>query len=144
MTTLSGGPTAPAISWNDALSVGIGEFDSHHKRIIALINKLQSSVQRDDDGSVTREVLAEVSNYTLYHFSAEEDLMEKYNYPGYAEHREKHLELTARTLQLMDDAYRQKKDVGQEVLEFLVHWLKDHIMVTDKQYTTFFREKGLS
>jgi hemerythrin len=130
--------------WQDSLSVGVTEFDTHHKRLISLINKLRSSLARGDDGGVTREVLTEVSNYTMYHFRAEEDLMEKFGYPGFSRHRHEHLELISKTLQLMGEAYNNKADIGKEVLEFLVGWLKNHILITDKQYSAFFAKKGIS
>jgi len=137
-------PSASVITWQDEMSVGVSEFDTHHKRIIALINKLQSSVARDDDGSITRDVLTEVSNYTLYHFFAEEDLMDKYGYPGAEAHKKEHLELTSKTLQLMNDAFRNRINIGGAVLDFLIRWLKQHIMITDKQYSAFFTGKGVS
>jgi hemerythrin len=135
---------APGIVWQKELSVGVAEFDNHHKRIIDLINKLQASVVHDREGRITREVLVEVLNYTIYHFSAEEDLMDKYGFPGYAAHREEHLALTSKTLQLTNDAFLNKTNIGDEVLAFLISWLKNHIMITDKQYAVFFMEKGLS
>jgi len=130
--------------WQATMSVGIGEFDSHHKRIIELINKLGASLVQGDSASVTREVLAEVSNYTLYHFFAEEDLMVKHGYPDYDAHRKEHLELTAQTLQLMNNVYGEQAAIGREVYEFLVNWLNNHIMITDKKYSAFFSARGLS
>jgi hemerythrin len=144
MNNIEHEPTAALITWQQEMSVGVAEFDIHHKRIISLINKLQSSVARDADGNITREVLTELANYTIYHFFAEEELMDKYGYPGYTSHRKEHLELTAKTLQLMEDAFRSKVSIGDEVLRFLVSWLKNHIMITDKKYTAYFTEKGLS
>jgi hemerythrin len=126
------------------LSVGVAELDTHHKRLFGLFNKLRSSLARGDQGSVTREVLAEVSNYTMYHFIAEEGLMEKFGYPGYTRHKEEHLKLISQTLQYIGEAYSDKADIGKEVHAFLVSWLKNHILITDKQYSAFFAEKGLS
>jgi hemerythrin-like metal-binding protein len=130
--------------WQDSLSVGVAEFDTHHKRLISLINKLRSTLARGEDGCVTREDLTEVSNNTMYHFRAEEDLMEKFGYPGYFRHQHEHLELISKTLQLTGEAYSNKAEIGKEVLEFLIGWLKNHILITDKQYSAFFAEKGLS
>jgi len=143
MTSIDNEPNASAITWQEDMSVGVSEFDTHHKRIIALINKLQSSVAQDD-GSITRDVLTEVSNYTLYHFFAEEELMDQYGYPGAEAHKKEHIELTSKTLQLMDDAFRNRTNIGDAVLDFLVSWLKQHIMITDKQYSAFFKGKGVS
>jgi len=50
------------------MSVGIEEFDAHHKRIIDLINRLEASLKTGDAREVTREALAELSNFSLYHF----------------------------------------------------------------------------
>ena len=132
------------IEWNDSMSVGVAEFDDHHKRIMALINKLEASVQKGDDPGITNEVLAEVSNYTVYHFFAEEEVMEKYAYPGYEQHRQEHIALTSRAFQLMSDAQTGGAVLGQDVLTFLVGWLKNHILGTDKKYEPFFRDLGLS
>ena len=134
----------PLFEWGPELSVRVKEFDGHHQRIIDLINKLHTALNRGDVLGVTREVLTELSNYTIYHFMAEEELMEKHRYPGYARHREEHLALTAKTLYYVNEAYGNNRDLGREVLDFLVAWLKNHILITDKQYTAFFAERGIS
>ena len=131
-------------TWQPTMSVGVEEFVSHHKRIVELINKLSDSLTRADTSAAVREVLAEVSNYTLYHFFAEEDLMAKHGYPEYDAHRKEHLELTAKTFHLMSTAYGGHGAIGQEVYDFLVHWLTNHILITDKKYSAFFQERGIS
>jgi len=129
--------------WQANMSVGVMEFDAHHRRIIELINKLSASLEKDDNPAVVREVLAEVANYTLYHFFEEEDLMTKHGYPEYPAHRKEHLDLTAKTFQLMNNAYGDHVVIGAEVYDFLVSWLKNHILITDKKYTAFFQARGL-
>ncbi len=126
------------------MSVGVDEFDAHHKRIIELINKLNVSLTEGGGSAVTREVLTELVNYTVYHFFAEEAFMEKYSYPEYAQHRTEHLNLTAKTLDLMEDLNKTNVNLGQEVLDFLVNWLKNHIMITDKKFDPFVHQKGIS
>ncbi|MBI5847310.1 MAG: hemerythrin family protein [Nitrospirae bacterium] len=131
------------IEWQTDMTVGIEEFDTHHKRIIALINKLHASLKAGEGREVTGEVLTELVNYTVYHFFAEEAFMEKYNYPEYAQHRTEHLNLTSKTLDLLEDLNKNNKNVGPEVLEFLVNWLKNHIMVTDKKFQPFVQRQGI-
>ncbi|MBI5634804.1 MAG: hemerythrin family protein [Nitrospirae bacterium] len=133
----------PLIEWKDDMSVGIDEFDSHHKRLIQLINKLNDSIMSGDSYTVSSEVLAEVANYTLYHFFAEEEAMRKYSYPEYDSHRKEHIDLTEKTLGLLQESYNSKESIGPEVLAFLKEWLRHHILETDKQYSPFLNARGL-
>ena len=56
------------IEWSDEISVGIDEFDNHHKRIIHLINSLDETLETDAAKKTTHDALAELSNYCIYHF----------------------------------------------------------------------------
>ncbi len=58
------------------MSVEIEEFDPHHKPIIDLINRLDAFLKTGDARKVTREALAELSNYSLYHFLRRKKLWE--------------------------------------------------------------------
>jgi len=133
----------PLIEWKDEMSVNIGEFDSHHKKLIALTNKLHDAVIEKKGAAVIGDVLAEVSNYTVYHFFAEEEMMDKYGYPESDRHREEHLKLTEETLQLLDDFRNNKDGTEQEVLYFLKDWISHHVLGTDKKYSPFLNSKGV-
>jgi len=68
------------IQWDNDMSVGIGEFSAHHKRIIDPINRLDASLKTGDARKVSREALAELSNYSFYHCLSEEEAVEKCHY----------------------------------------------------------------
>jgi hemerythrin len=131
------------IEWTKESSVGVEEFDSHHRHLMGLINRLQDSVLTGDDMATTAEVLAELSNYTLYHFFAEEDAMIKHGYLGYEEQKQEHILLIEKTLTFMEDLQRGEAGLSREVLDFLNGWWRHHVMEIDKQYTPFFHEKGV-
>jgi hemerythrin-like metal-binding protein len=133
----------PLIEWNAEMSVGVEEFDSHHQKLFSLANRLYDAVAENRDKEVIAEVVCEVSNYTIYHFFAEEELMEEYGYPGYSDHRNEHIELTRQTLELMEDLKNNKPGIGTEVLEFLREWTNHHIFGTDQKYKEFFISKGV-
>jgi len=128
------------IEWTENLSVGIEEFDSHHKCLLKLINKLNDSIINRTDNAVIGGILTELTNYTLYHFFAEENAMKKYEYPDYEIHRNAHLVLTEKTLDFLQDEHHEKR--GRELLAFLKDWLAHHILEVDKTYTSFFKGKG--
>lgn len=132
----------PLIEWTDDMSVGIGEFDSHHKRLIQLLNKMHETHAVGDDQSVIGDVLTELLNYTLYHFFAEEEALLQSGYPDYEQHRHEHLVLTEKTLDFIQLVHSNKTVIGQEVIDFLKDWLKHHILGTDKKYTSALQAKG--
>jgi hemerythrin len=53
---------------------GIEEFNAQHKRIIDLINQLDAALKDGDDRKVTQDALAELSNYSFYHFLPKQKL----------------------------------------------------------------------
>lgn len=130
------------IEWNENMSVGIDEFDGHHRRIVDLINRLEDSLGTEKARKVTEDALAELSNYCLYHFFAEENAMERCNFPECMEHTFEHLTFTEKIFQLMEDVQVKRKDVSMDLLGFLWNWLKHHILVTDKRYTEAIRSAG--
>ncbi len=133
----------PLFKWSNDLSVGIEEFDSHHKRLIQLINELNDAMTAGNDATVTGEVLTELTNYTMYHFFAEEDALQKYGYPDYQQHRKEHLALTEKTLGFVQEWHRGETGLSREVLAFLKEWLRHHILETDKNYVPFLHAKGV-
>ena len=129
--------------WTIDLSVGIEEFDSHHKRLVHLINTLHESLIKGQETEATGEVLTELSNYTIYHFFAEEDAMELHKFPGRIEHRDEHILMTDKTITFLRDYDAGKPGLAKGLLEFLVEWLKHHILETDKEYGPFLNERGV-
>ena len=131
------------IEWTDDLSVGVEEFNSHHKRLIEMINKLHDSIVTKTDSSVIEEILSELSNYTMYHFFTEEDAMKKHGYPDFDDHKAIHFNLTDKTLRFMQDLNSGKSGLSEELLAFLKEWLRDHILHIDMNYKSFFNSKGI-
>jgi hemerythrin len=133
----------PLFEWTEGLSLGVEEFDRHHRHLVHLINRLYESESGGEQRDVLGEVLAELSNYTLYHFFAEEDVMQRQEFPGRHKHRSEHLRLTGRTLDFLRDYECGKVDFAAELLDFLAGWLKHHILETDKEYGPFLNERGV-
>jgi len=131
------------IEWTDDLSVGVEEFNSHHKRLIEMINKLHDSIVTKTDSSVIEEILSGLSNYTMYHFFTEEDAMKKHGYPDFDDHKAIHFNLTDKTLRFMQDLNSGKSGLSEELLAFLKEWLRDHILHIDMNYKSFFNSKGI-
>ena len=64
------------VNWSDEMSVGVATMDSQHQRFFQLINQLYAAMKSGKGSGVLGTILAELAQYTEYHFSAEERLLE--------------------------------------------------------------------
>lgn len=134
---------ADSVRWTRDIAVDVSAFDAHHKRLFALIDKLYKALQAGAGGTVLIEVFDELIDYTGYHFSTEEAVLEHFRYPQCARHQSAHAELVARVRQLRSDIDKGKTFVAADVMEFLRDWVTGHIRQCDKLYTTFLANKDV-
>ena len=131
------------VYWRDEYSVGIQSIDLQHKKLINLINMLQTTVDYSTGEDFERECLAAVVDYTKTHFVYEEGLMGKYGYPDFEAHKAQHQKMIDKINDLLA-AYEEHPESTMKVaLDFLKQWLIRHINGTDKQYSDFLLSKGV-
>ncbi|EQC46164.1 hemerythrin-like metal-binding domain protein [Bacteriovorax sp. Seq25_V] len=118
--------------WDDKFLIGIDKVDEEHQELIEKINYLVLSLN-DDDRSETMERFESLKNFTVFHFSEEEEFMRSINYPDYAAHKKIHENMLAKfgeyEGQLKSNTLDKKKFVA-----FLKNWLVSHILGVDTQY----------
>lgn len=131
------------IHWDEKLSVGIRQFDDHHKELIRIINEIFESTQRKEEYHFLKNLIFELVSYTKYHFSAEERIMMKNNYQHLNDHMIEHKKLTNQVVKFLEDYSLHKKNLADDVLEFLKKWLIDHILSTDKKMGEYLVRRGL-
>ncbi|MBF0503513.1 MAG: hemerythrin family protein [Candidatus Omnitrophica bacterium] len=131
------------IIWKDDYSVGLVEIDDQHKKLISIINELISTVMDYGDERVMGDVLKQLADYTVYHFDTEEKYMEMFNFPGYENHRRKHKDFKIKILGFVQKHNKGEAVMDMELLEFIWNWLKAHIAVMDKEYTSCFNKHGI-
>ncbi len=130
------------ISWQKIFDTGIPQVDEQHKKLVSMINQLEDT-QKSSDGAVDREVglvLKKLVDYTQYHFSEEERLMNKIQYFDRGRHAEKHKELVNKVAAIL----KRLKVTGSidvyELMSFLRDWLLDHIVLEDVKIGEAYRE----
>jgi hemerythrin len=131
------------VDWKDAYSVGIESIDQQHKKLINLINMLQTTVDYSTGEEFERECLAAVVDYTKTHFVYEEGLMSKYGYPDFEAHKAQHQKMIDRVNDLLATYEERPESTMKDALDFLKQWLIRHINGTDKQYSDFLVSKGV-
>ena len=127
---------ARPIDWRPSYSVGVVELDQHHQHFFHLINLLQQGITECKEDSVVDMILGELSDYAQYHFSREEELMEKAHYAGLVDHRREHTIFVSRLSSLMNGVEAPAGASAFCVLDFVRSWLVKHIQQVDKKYST--------
>lgn len=119
-----------SIQWTNALSVGNPAIDAEHKKIVAMINSLESAEGRPEEERIVKNALAEMGEYVLRHFRAEEDAMSLAGYKLLEPHRKTHNDFT----QVVRGLTRRTDLGAQELRMILTKWLTEHIMKVDHDY----------
>ena len=88
------GDCSQPFSWSDDLSTGIAIIDKHHKKLIRLFNELSENSHDKISKENIRKTMKFLTTLSSSCFSAEEELMDKYDFPGKSAHKEKHKKLT--------------------------------------------------
>lgn len=131
------------VSWSPELSVGIQELDEQHKILVALVNRLYNeAILKKADNATIGSVLNELIQYTIIHFAVEESLFRIFDYPESDAHQEQHSKLKEDSLKIQEK-FNNGTPVDIELMKFLRHWLRHHILIDDKRYGVFFLEKGV-
>jgi hemerythrin-like metal-binding protein len=81
------------------------------------------------------------ANYDVS-FRSGGDAAARHNYPGYNQHKAAHEKLVGQVKQLKQEL-QAGKAITQEVLQFLQHWLVDHIIGMDQKYFRYLQAAGV-
>ncbi len=123
------------LAWSDKFSVGCEQIDKQHKVLVDLVNKLYDAFVHAKANQVITEILNEMAKYTVYHFSTEEDLFEKYGYSDKENHKNEHELFVKKVKEFIEKVENGEFTVSYEVMIFLKDWLSNHILKTDMKYT---------
>ncbi len=119
--------------WDETYEIGIIEIDNQHMELFETANKLFNS-SKEETLENAKEVLDFLFKYVVNHFYIEESYQLEHNYPKYDEHKKLHLNFKK---ELEEMKAKIEANPSPENLEFLynfvVSWLKEHILKADKQ-----------
>lgn len=124
---------APVITWSDQLATGLADVDGQHRRLIDIINKLGDLHARCATADELLPVLAELRDYTVYHFQHEANLMQSLpvNQANRAAHLKAHQGFVDLIVRAGEMVATNPSDVVDHLLAFLVKWLVHHITGVD-------------
>ncbi len=120
------------LKWSSDLDVGVELIDEQHKRIVKYINELYDA-QRAKNAEKAGEIIDDLVEYTVSHFSFEESMMEQANYPFLSAHQKVHALFIKRVGDYIK-RYEAGEDIVDELLNTLQKWLINHIRNEDGDY----------
>ncbi len=126
--------------WDPDLETGIAQIDDQHRSLFALANHLYETVEgKEERDEMVEDAVYRLADYVVEHFSDEEAMMARCEYPELQVHHWLHEHLTAETLRLVA-RYMNQEDVLPETLApFIADWLRTHIRAEDMRFVEYAR-----
>lgn len=126
--------------FTENLATGNEMIDSQHKELIQKINDLLDSCEKSSDKVVAIKTLDFLSDYTEYHFNAEEQLQKDVEYPGYDKHKAQHEEFK-KTVEELHEMLVEEEGPSPafvaKVQENVINWLYTHIQGFDRSVAEY-------
>jgi hemerythrin-like metal-binding protein len=126
--------------WKNSYAVGNDLIDGQHRELFAMTDDLVDAIRRRE-GSAGPEACARavafLKDYTVKHFSDEEDLQTALGYEGLAVHKKLHIDFVATVMdyekRLLESDFDSK--VMQQFAGKVLGWLIYHVVGEDKKIT---------
>lgn len=130
------------IEWTDEFKLGLPAIDADHMELAELCNQFLEAAEARARIPDLARILDRLILRTHAHFTAEERMLDRHNYPGLAIHKAEHDRLLtqANILKTRYDDVAQEDEIRaltEETSEFLKSWLLDHIRTNDRPYRPF-------
>lgn len=130
------------IVWNDTLVTGIEKIDEQHQILVNLFNEANAKLTVNNSAEFLEQITRDMLSYALYHFEAEEEMMQKYGYTedkveDASTHIRQHRSFSSKVVAVRNDIKAGILISREDLLAFLNSWLIDHILSTDKRLAAF-------
>lgn len=115
---------------------GIDLIDKEHEELFRIVGKANKLVRYEDEFDIEQilEVIHELHEYADFHFKDEEEYMESIHYKGLDAQKRAHSSFIDKVENIdMGQIQENPKEYTQSLVEFLLGWLINHILYTDKK-----------
>ncbi len=146
------GKTEPndPFAFTDRFKTGIELVDDEHRTLFEIIketNDLICAEHLHDKYDKIMELLAKLKDYTEFHFHDEEMLMERIGYPGLEAQKHAHAAFVERLVDIdlntLDEIDNDQQSYLLDLINFLISWLTNHILVSDKKIGEYVYNSGV-
>ena len=132
------------VIWREEYNVNVREIDEQHKAMLELVNNIHCAVEARIDKNDLIELLDQLVEFTREHFSTEEQLMKKHDYPDLVKHHKEHRLLLQYLVDLVDAVSGGKRLTFYSDYDVSTDWALTHISEHDQDLGIFLNSKGVS
>lgn len=127
--------------FTDDYRIGIDLIDHEHEQLFHIVDqayRMAKTFEGSVNGGEAARILDQLGSYTKEHFRDEEEYMESIQYEGLAAQKRAH-EAFVDKLETIDinELENGSREYFQQLVEFLLGWLINHILQSDKKIPMF-------
>jgi hemerythrin-like metal-binding protein len=122
-------------TWKPEYSVHEARLDSDHQKLFRILNSVYENIMNSSEVDCILPKINELSEYTLYHFSSEEQYMKERGIPDIDNHIAKHREFTNKIEKLRKDYHNNDLETSKDLIIVLGEWLLQHVLKEDRKYS---------
>lgn len=120
------------IEWQDRFNIGNQQIDHQHQQLFVIANHFLTASTKAERLRCAENLF----EYTRNHFTYEESLMRKCNFPEYEQHVRSHQALISR-LETLNGAILADTVDAEELQTFIQHWALFHIPNADAKLAEY-------
>jgi len=119
------------IEWQDEYAIDIKEIDEQHQKLFSILNELIKIRSTTRENHEYKNIFMKLMDYTQYHFDTERQYYKGTKFEKLQE--EEHKYFIDKLMELATQFLHNEKYIDDQLLFFLINWLKKHLLTTDKE-----------
>ena len=121
-----------AFKWNSGQAIFLSEVDAEHRAIVQAAGELHQAIRDGASSERLLDLLRALSATMEEHFVHEERLMQASRYASLEWHTGQHNTARRRVQEFAGRVEAGDPKAASQLLDYLAHWVRDHIAVADR------------
>jgi len=133
----------PVLTWSEEYSINVAEVDAQHKKLLEYVSELHAAVEARIDKEDLRQMLEDLVDFTRFHFSTEERLMNEHGLEHVEMHHNEHEMLLKHMEDLVEGVSNGIYPSFYSDYDISNDWFLSHILKFDKKLGEYLNSKGV-
>ncbi len=125
------------LDWDNAYNIGYGQIDQQHQEMFKQINQLYKNFNTSTVTDDFKKLFDFQTTYVQDHFSLEEALFMKSEYPNKKAHVKTHREFAATIEQFKKELASGNSEIQSKILYWMKDWAFNHVLKSDQELKNY-------